>query len=59
MPHETMGEYFVNNGYLTRDQLHEVLSYQRTRPAKMFGQIAIELGYISDRHIDSYFKHRR
>jgi len=59
MLHETMGEYFVNNGYLTRDQLHEVLAYQRKRPAKLFGQIAIELGYLSEQHISSYFKNRR
>lgn len=51
---EKIGEGLVRVGALTREQMEEVLRRQRNGDDRLFGQIAIELGYINDRALQSY-----
>lgn len=51
---QRIGEFLVRIGAMTKDQVDEVLAIQRERPDKLFGQIAIELGYVNDEAVDRY-----
>ncbi|MCK5615172.1 hypothetical protein KAR91_75615 [Candidatus Pacearchaeota archaeon] len=55
-PGERIGEYMVRIGALTPQQVEEITKKQDKEPNKMFGEIAIELGYINDKAIDEYIK---
>ncbi|MCF7928835.1 MAG: hypothetical protein K9L68_07795 [Spirochaetales bacterium] len=56
---ERIGEFMVRIGLLTQQQKDHVLEEQRKNPDKLFGQIAVELGYIDDGAIDTYLESRR
>ncbi len=46
---ERIGEYFVRLDLLSLEQAEEILRVQETKePRKKFGEIALELGYITD-----------
>jgi hypothetical protein len=49
----------VRKGFLTYEQLAEILHIQKTCQNKLFGQIAVELEYIDDEIIKKYFRERR
>ncbi len=58
MAKETMGEFMARRGFLTYEQVHEIIKLQQHSPNKLFGQIAVELGYIDDTLISVYFRER-
>ena len=43
-----IGQILVENGFLKEDQLNEVLEKQREQPGKKFGDVVLELGYVSE-----------
>lgn len=43
-----IGQYLVEKKMITPEQLQKVLSVQQSTKGKMFGDIVIELGYLSD-----------
>ncbi len=51
---EKTGERLVRIGAMTNDQVAEVLRRQEAGDPRLFGEIAIELGYINDRALLSY-----
>ena len=51
---ERIGEFFVRIGIITPEQVKEVLKIQKSEPDRLFGEIAIELGYINDKALDEY-----
>jgi len=48
-----IGEYLVKLGALNHEQVKEILSIQKKEPHKLFGVIAIELGYVNENVIKS------
>ena len=49
---ERLGEFLVRLGALTQDQVVEILAKQAEEPSKLFGQIALELGFTEHGEID-------
>lgn len=49
---EKIGEYFMRLDLLSFEQAEEILKAQRKNPARKFGQIALDLGYISREDLD-------
>ncbi len=46
----SLGDIFVENGLITREQLNDALEKQRTLKAhKMLGDLLVQLGYITER----------
>ena len=43
-----IGQYLVEKGLITNEQLNKVLSVQQSTKGRMFGDIVVELGYITD-----------
>lgn len=56
---ERIGEFLVKIGALTAAQRDEVLTKQTESPNRLFGEIAIELGYINDSAVDQYLEQKR
>ena len=54
-----LGEFLVSIGAMTEDQVREVLEAQVESPEKLFGQIAIEMGFINDNAVDAFLQHKR
>ncbi len=46
-----MGEYFVQDGSISQEQLGSVIE-QKTKENKKFGQILVDMGLISQTHLD-------
>ncbi len=53
---ERIGEFLVRIGAITSQQAEKVLKKQRVEPGKLFGEIAVELGYINDEAVDAFLK---
>ncbi len=53
---ERIGDYLVRVGIMNRDQVDAVIIRQFDQPKKLFGEIAIEMGYIDTRPIRTYLK---
>ena len=51
---ERIGDFFVKTGIITPYQVVEILKEQIRQPGKLFGEIAVEMGYISDKSLDQY-----
>ncbi len=51
---QRIGEFLVKIGAISAEQRDEVLQLQREQPDRLFGEIAIELGYINDEAVDRY-----
>ena len=49
---ERLGELLVRMGVLSEQQVAKVLEYQQQHPGILFGQIAIKLGYITDKVLE-------
>ena len=45
---DRIGEYLVHIGALTASQVTVVINHQQAGDARMFGEIAMELGYLAD-----------
>ena len=56
---EKIGEGLIRVGAMTRKQVEDVLKRQKEGDNKMFGEIAIELGYVNDSAIIDYLKFKR
>ncbi|MGA2481095.1 MAG: hypothetical protein ABSG63_20315 [Spirochaetia bacterium] len=54
-----IGEFLVQIKAMTNEQVGEVLRLQKSGDARMFGEIAIELGYIDDEAIKKYLDRPR
>lgn len=48
MKNGPIGEYLVEKGLITREQLAIALEKKKTERGKLFGEIVVELGFISD-----------
>ncbi len=56
LPKERIGGFLMRIGAITEKQRDEILDVQKKNPKKMFGEIAIELGYINKDSINQYLK---
>ena len=51
---ERFGELLVRVGAIGEDEVASVLEKQKTEPNKRFGEIAVELGYLSSKQVDEF-----
>lgn len=51
---ERLGEFLVRIGVLTQQQVQEILKYQQEHPQMLFGQIAVQFGYINEEKLNLY-----
>lgn len=51
---EKIGEFLVRIGVMESYQVQEVLRVQRAGDNRLFGEIAIEFGYINDEMLRKY-----
>lgn len=51
---ERIGEFLVKIGAMTPEQRDEILDRQKEEPNRLFGEIAVELGYINDAAVDTF-----
>lgn len=51
---ERIGDGLVRIGAMTEEQREEVLKIQSSGDDRMFGEIAVDLGYINDQAIMDY-----
>lgn len=58
MATEKIGEGLVRIGAMTEEQRNEVIEKQNTGDERMFGEVAIEMGYIDDGIIMEYINSR-
>jgi hypothetical protein len=56
---ELIGEGLVRIGAMKQDEVDAVLSRQQGGDKRLFGEIAIELGYIDDEAIKRYIESRK
>ncbi len=55
---DMIGDFLVMLGAMTREQLEDVLRLQKAGDSRMFGEIAISLGYIDDSALQRYVESR-
>jgi hypothetical protein len=54
---EKIGEYLVGIGALSATQVTVVINHQQAGDARLFGEIAMELGYLADNEpIDKFLE---
>ena len=53
---QRFGEFLVKVGELNEQQVADILEYQQKNLGKLFGQIAVELGFMSDETLNKYLK---
>ena len=52
-----IGEYLVQNGVMSSSQVATVINHQKEGDARLFGEIAIELGYLANNEpIDKFLE---
>lgn len=51
MPQRKLGQILVDLGYLTEDQLWDVLEEQKQSPGEIIGQVAVRMGLVTDAQI--------
>ena len=51
---DRIGDFLIEIGVMTRAQVDEVIRAQGQGDGRLFGEIAIELGYIDDSAIKRY-----
>jgi hypothetical protein len=56
---EKIGEFLQRIGVMTELQVQEVLDAQKAGDNRMFGEIAIEFGYINDEVLKKYIEAKR
>lgn len=56
---ERIGEALVRIGAMTPEQVDQVLKLQRDGDNRLFGEIAIEQGFINDKAIKAYLDDRK
>jgi len=55
---QRIGEFLVTIGVMSEEQVEKVLMIQKKDHDKLFGEIAIEMGFIDDGAIDRYLSSR-
>ncbi len=53
---EKIGEGLVRIGAMTEEQVKDVLKRQKEGDKRLFGEIAISLGYVNDEAIRKYLE---
>ena len=53
---EKIGEFLQRIGVINEQQIQEVLDAQKAGDSRMFGEIAIEFGYINDEVLKKYIE---
>jgi hypothetical protein len=53
---QRFGEFLVKVGELNEQQVAKILEYQQKNPGKLFGQIAVQLNFMSDESLNKYLK---
>jgi hypothetical protein len=56
---ERIGEALVRIGAMTPEQVEEVLKLQKDGDGRLFGEIAIEQGFLNDKAIKAYLDSRK
>ena len=57
MAEEKIGEFMIRIKALTREQVEDILRRQKEEePDKLFGVLAVELGYLNEKALDEYIK---
>ncbi len=56
---ERIGEALVRIGAMTLEQVDKVLELQKNGEGRLFGEIAIEKGFINDKAIKDYLGQKR
>ncbi len=56
---EKIGEFLVRIGVMIEEQIKEVLQAQKTGDQRLFGEIAIDFGYINDEVLKKYVEAKR
>jgi len=51
---QRIGEFLVSIGAMTDEQVQSVVEQQKQDHEKLFGEIAIEMGFINDAAVDRY-----
>lgn len=51
---ERIGDFLVKIGAMSHEERDEVVKTQQSQPGRLFGEIAIELGYIRDDAVDAF-----
>ncbi len=54
---ERIGEFFVQNGMMDTHQVEVVIQKQRAGDKRVFGVIALKLGYITEDALKVYVDH--
>jgi hypothetical protein len=52
-----IGDFLLKIGAMSEDQVEHVLHLQEGGDARIFGEIALELGYLNDDAIKRYVDH--
>ena len=53
---EKIGEFLLRIGVMNQQQVQEILDTQKAGDNRMFGEIAIEFGYINDEVLKKYIE---
>jgi hypothetical protein len=53
-----IGEFLMQIGAIKQFQVDDVLRVQKAGDKRMFGEIAIELGYINDAALQKYIEYK-
>jgi hypothetical protein len=56
---EKIGEFLKRIGVITEQQIREVLDLQKAGDSRLFGEIAVELGYINDEVLKKYIEAKK
>jgi hypothetical protein len=56
---EKMGDFLMRIGAMKKAQVDEVLKLQKAGDTRLFGVIAVELGYIKEEIVKSFLDSRK
>ena len=56
---EKIGDGLIRIGALTKAQVDKIMNLQKDGDERLFGEIAISLGYIDDKAITAYFDSKK
>ena len=56
---DRIGEFLINLGAMSASQVTVVINHQQTGDERLFGEIAMELGYLADNEpIDKFLEYQ-
>jgi len=56
---DKIGEFLVRTGAMTASQVTHVINHQKEGDLRLFGEIAMELGYLADNEpIDKFLEYQ-